>query len=141
MSIRAQQVGSIIMRTVSTAVRALNDPRLDGVLVVVLQVQVPPDLNEAVVSVSVTPAEHGRRALVALDHARGHLQAQVGRAARMRTIPRLRFRLDESLKRQDAIFDAIQEGLASEAASDQEANPHMEGTAIESPGPGQEPRR
>lgn len=140
MSIRAQQVGSVVMRTLGKALRELNDPRLEGVQVGVTQVRVPPDLSEAIVSVSVTPERHERRSLAALEHARGHLQAQVGQAARMRTVPRLRFVLDENLKRQEEIFDAIAEGLASEAARDKNVNTNTQEPTTDPPAPGQELR-
>ncbi len=141
MSIRSQQVGSAVMRALGTALGSLNDPRLEGGLVSVTRVEVSPDLHEAMVFVSVTPAVHGKRVLTALGHARGRLQAQIGEAVRMRTLPRLHFRLDESLKRQDEIFDAIEEGLASDARPAQQEAPDTAGVNAESLTPRQEPRR
>jgi ribosome-binding factor A len=140
MSIRAQQVGSAVMRALGPALAELNDPRLEGVLVSVTRVMVNPDLHEATVFVSVTPAGHGKRVLAALGHARGWLQSRVGDAVRMRTLPRLHFRIDDSLKRQDVIFDAIQEGLASDARPGKQP-PDGDGVDAEAPTPRQEPRR
>lgn len=128
------------MRALGTSLGSLNDPRLEGGLVSVTRVVMNPDLREAMVFVSVTPADRGRRVLAALGHARGWLQAQVGRAVQMRTLPRLHFRLDESLKRQDVIFDAIEEGLASDARPGQR-QPASDGVDAEAPTPRQEPSR
>jgi ribosome-binding factor A len=107
MSVRTDQVASVLRKAVQESItRGLQDPRVRG-LVSVTNVEVAPDLADAVVYVSVLPAEHGRLTLHGLRSAAGRIQADVNRAVRMRRVPRLSFRLDESMKKEAAVAAAI----------------------------------
>ena len=82
--------------------KGLNDPRIRG-LVSITGVDLSPDHTNARVLVSVLPGEHGPLAVAGLRHAAGRLHGQVGRALRLRRVPRLDFELDDSLKKQPTI--------------------------------------
>lgn len=102
---RPDQVASLIQRAVQAVLgRGLGDPRIRG-LVSVTKVRVDQALTQAEVFVSVLPGEHGELTLKGLQHAAPRFQAAVGEAARLRRVPRIRFHLDESIKKQ-AEFDA-----------------------------------
>ncbi len=101
---RVDQIASVIRRAVGSELsRGLHDRRVKG-LISVTDVTVGKDLAEATVHVSVLPAEHAQLTLHGLQHAAPRLRARLGKSLSLRRIPRLRFRLDDSLKRQ-AEFD------------------------------------
>jgi ribosome-binding factor A len=107
MSTHAEQVASVIHRTVQQLLaRGLNDPRIQG-LVSVTDVKVTDDMTEASISISVIPEDRGQTTLKGLQSATGHIQGHIGRALSRRRIPRIRFRLDDSLKKQARIYEAI----------------------------------
>lgn len=114
MSFRKQQVESLLKRTVSQVLaRQISDPRIVG-MVSITHVDVSPDLHEALVYVSILPEKYQKRTIAGLRHATGHIYTLVRKAVALKTVPRLDFRLDESIKKEAAIFDAIQRGLAQE---------------------------
>jgi len=84
--------------------KGLNDPRIRG-LVSVTEVDLSPDQSQAVVRVSVLPAEAGPLTVAGLRHAAPRLVSEIASVVRARRIPSLQFQLDERLKKQ-AAFDA-----------------------------------
>lgn len=103
MTQRTEQLGSVIQAAVQSVItRGLNDPRVRG-LVSVTKVELTPDLSEARVFVSVLPAEHSELTMHGLRSAAGHVQREVAAQVAARRMPRLSFRLDQSLKRQAAL--------------------------------------
>ncbi len=112
MSHRVEQVASALRRTVAEVLqRDLNDPRLEGTLVSVTEVSVSPDMHNATVRVSVLPANAESRAIHALQHAARHIHTLVKKKMTLRIVPRLEFRLDETLKKQAEVFKAIHEAI------------------------------
>ncbi len=109
MSIRTEQVASLIQRAVQGQLsRGLNDPRIRG-MISVTKVTVSPDLSDATIFVSVMPAEHTNLTLRGLQHAAAHLQRQLARVVRLRRQPRLSFKVDDSIKLAAETFAAITE--------------------------------
>jgi len=114
MTIRQNQVAEQLKRTVSEVLqRKVSDPRIRG-LVSVTRVEVSPDLRQASIYVSVVPAAYERRTIAGLEHARGHIHKLVRQSIVIKTVPNLAFKLDDSLKKQAAVFAAINQGLERE---------------------------
>lgn len=114
MTIRQNQVGAQLKRTISQVFqRKLSDPRIRG-LVSVTKVDVSPDLRQACVYISVVPTEYERRTMAGLEHARGHIYKLVRQSMVIKTVPQLSFKLDVSLKKQAAVFAAINQGIERE---------------------------
>lgn len=65
------------------------------------------DGRECFVDVSVLPAEKGNLSLHGLNAASPHIRREVGERVRVRTMPSLIFRLDETLKKQAKILAAL----------------------------------
>jgi ribosome-binding factor A len=106
---RPAQLASLVQRIVQTEIqRGLSDPRMRG-LVTVIGVDVAPDMEDACVRVSVLPAEFGPLSVQALSHAAAHLRRAVLKESRVRHAPRLRFLLDDSLKRAAALEAAMRD--------------------------------
>ncbi len=93
--------------------KGLNDPRVRGLLSVT-RVEVSDDLARAAVLVSVVPAEQATLTLHGLQHAARHIQLRVRETVRIRRMPRLVFRLDESIKREAGVYGAIIEARRSD---------------------------
>ncbi len=111
---RTDQVASVIRRAVQAVLsKGLNDPRVRGLLSVT-RVEVSDDLARAAVLVSVLPPEQADLTLHGLRHAARHIQIRVREMVRMRRMPRLVFRLDESIKREAGIYSAITEARRSD---------------------------
>ncbi|UCD74281.1 MAG: 30S ribosome-binding factor RbfA [Phycisphaerales bacterium] len=107
MSLHTDQVASVIQRAVQAVLtRGLNDPRVRG-LVSVTRVNVSPDLSQARVFISVTPAEHEELAMHGLRHAASHIRHAISSTVSLRRLPRLTFHLDESLKKEAAVLAAL----------------------------------
>jgi ribosome-binding factor A len=104
---RLEQIASLMHRNIQAVLaRGLHDPRLRG-LISITKVEVAPDLSEAAVHVSVLPAAGGEVAVHGLRHAAPRIRAEIGRLIEMRRMPRLVFHLDESIKRQAALEQAL----------------------------------
>src|SRR4051812_1897982 len=117
---RTAQLSSVIRANVQAVLsRGLNDPRVRG-LISVTKVEVLPDLSEARIHVSILPAEHSELTMHGLRSAAGHIQREIAPAVTMKRMPRLSFRLDESLKKQAEIDSAITHA----ALRDSQGDPH-----------------
>ena len=104
MSHRKQQVESTLKRVISSVLsRQIADPRISG-MVTVTNVDVSPDMHHARVMVSVIPEKFQSRTVHGLRSAAGHIHGLVRKAVRMRTVPQLDFRADESLKKQAEVL-------------------------------------
>ncbi len=107
MSHRPEQVAATIRRAVQAVLdRGLQDPRVSG-MVTVTAVKVSPDLRSATVSVSIYPADRQELTMHGLHSAAAHIRHDISDAVGFRRTPDLTFRLDESLKKQAAVLDAI----------------------------------
>jgi ribosome-binding factor A len=116
------RVTSALTRALRQAlVEGLADPRLDGTLVTVTGGALSPDGLAFTAGISVLPEQAGPLALQALRHAAGHLKQGMARHVEIRRMPRLEFRLDDSLKRQGALDASLARGAT-------DGNTH-EGTA------------
>lgn len=96
--------------------RDMKDPRVR--LASVSSVRVSPDLREARVMISALGNDEERREVVsAMRHAEGFVRAQLGeRLENLRTIPHLRFDLDESIAysvRISSMLRDIEQGQAA----------------------------
>lgn len=118
-SFRPERVGHLIREVVSEAISSrLNDPRVET-LSSVTRVEVTADLEHAKVWISVIGTDAvQRRTLAGLKSATGFIQSMVARELRMRTCPRLTFRLDESIKRGEEVLRLIEQTMAESRQRD-----------------------
>ncbi len=98
----------------------LKDPRIHDVTVTF--VEVSPDLRHAKVHVSVMGTDTQQKlAVTALQHAAGFLQQRVGRRVQTRYTPRLKFVLDQGVKRSIEVARILREVLPAEPVEPSEA--------------------
>lgn len=112
MSHRLDKVRSTLTRAIREVIaRGLNDPRASG-LISVTDVTVSPDLRNATVLISVYPEDRAKLTMHAIESAARHIRREAGELMALKQMPALTFRLDNSLKKQAEIFDAL--GKASQ---------------------------
>jgi ribosome-binding factor A len=117
---RGAQLASLVHRIVQAEIlRGVSDPRVRG-LITVLGVDLAADLEDATVRVSVLPAELGPLTVQGLNHGAAHLRQAVLKGSRIRHAPRLRFALDDSLKRAAALEAAMREAAGADAGQGQD---------------------
>ena len=104
---RKDRVASALERAISNIIaQELNDPRLG--LVTITGVEVSPDIKNAFVYFS--SLHDKKEALKALERAKGYIRSGLARRVRLRTIPELFFRIDDTYekgKRIDELFEKI----------------------------------
>lgn len=101
----------------------MKDPRVR--MASISAVRVAPDMRSARVMVSAVGEERERHAVVtALRHAEGYLRGQLGeRLENLKTAPRLRFELDESIAYSVHISSMLREMAELEGAAPTDAEP------------------
>ena len=105
---RPQRVAEEFREVLAEEIPKLKDPRVG--FVTVTQVDVSPDLRRAVVYYTVMGEERERKATRAgLRSAAPRLRAEIGRQVRLKFLPDLDFREDESLERGGRVEELIQE--------------------------------
>lgn len=140
MSRRTEQLASILHQAVQSVLQeGLADPRAAG-MATVTGVRVTDDLSQAVISVSILPEKNESLYMHALEDASNFIRRRASDLISLHRPPRFLFRLDRSLKKQAAVFQALSE-IASErnpAANppDSPAEPSRE----QSPGAGPDSR-
>ncbi|WP_068496334.1 30S ribosome-binding factor RbfA [Paenibacillus kribbensis] len=95
--IRTGRVGEQIKKELSQLIQTeLKDPRIG--FITVTGVDVTNDLSQAKVYLSVLGDEEQKTSsLKALDKANGYLRSELGKRIRLRHIPELIFKIDESI--------------------------------------------
>lgn len=100
---RQLRVGEVVRRALSDALLRgeTHEPELDGASITVTEARLTPDLKIATVYVMPLGGANGEAIVKALARARGELRRVVGRAAGLKFVPDLRFRLDPVFDRFD----------------------------------------
>lgn len=108
MSRRTERVGSLIREIIAEAIQnRLSDPRIPPITSIT-RIQVSEDFSAACVYVSVMAPEAQRRlCLAALRSASGLLRRLLAPELRLRKVPWLNFRLDDSVRRSFETVTAI----------------------------------
>jgi len=123
-----QELMSIIMRE-------LNDPRLVG-MPSITRVKVAPDLGTADVYVTIMATEGKQTAaLNALKHSAGMMRQKLQKTLPLRTIPFLKFHIDENLKKELSVLELIDKAVKEEDQLKASRDPLTEANTEPSPAP------
>jgi ribosome-binding factor A len=108
MSRRTEMLASTIQRELASIIlRELDDPRLTG-MPSITRVKVSGDLSIADVYVTIMgTAGQQSAALNALRHSAGLMRSRLTRSLSIRVTPFLKFHLDEQLKKELAVLEAL----------------------------------
>jgi len=86
--------------------RDLKDPRLG--FVTITDVELSNDMSHAKVFVSVYGSEEEKQSsMVALENAKGFIRSNLGQRVRLRIVPELVFKIDNSIERGTRILELI----------------------------------
>jgi ribosome-binding factor A len=110
-------LGSTIQKELAVMIlRELQDPRLTG-FPTITRVKVSDDLSIADVYVTImgTPGQQ-TAALNALKHSAGLMRTRLTKSLSIRVAPFLKFHMDESLKKELAVLDAIRKAREEDEA-------------------------
>ena len=103
---RTARLNELLHQILADAIERLDDPRLD--LVTVMSVEVEPDLRHAVVYVDTPLSEASDDDMIAaLDANRIALQASIAREARVKRTPTLTFRPDQVERSASRVEDVL----------------------------------
>jgi ribosome-binding factor A len=138
MSRRTERVGKVIQQGIGRILwRQLSDPRIDTARTSITRVEVQEDLLRAKVYVSVMGSEvEQRRAVEALNHAAGRIQAELKDQISLRYMPMLDFQTDRRFKGALETWKIIREAMQEiqenqqrrDEAADSQADPTDEAT-------------
>lgn len=113
---RSQRVSDLLREEIAEIImRRLKDPRLG--FVTVTGVDITEDLKIARVFVSVLKEEEKEATLDILNSAKSFIRSEVAKRVRMKTIPAIEFRIDESIEygaRIDKLLKEIKKGAKSD---------------------------
>jgi len=114
-------VGSTIRQELALIIlHELNDPRVKG-MPSITRVKVSEDLSVADVYITVMGSEGQQNTVVAaLRHSAGMMRTKLTKSLSMRTIPYLKFHLDENLKKEIAVLDLLRKVSEENAQRDRE---------------------
>lgn len=105
-SSRIGRINEEIMRELSTAIRSLKDPRVQG-MITITGVDTASDLRTAKVYVSVYDKENSKDVLKGLKSAGGFLRRHLGTTLQLRYTPELVFVEDHAIEHGMKIFDIL----------------------------------
>lgn len=135
MTHRREQLASLIHRAVQDILsRGLNDPRIRG-MITVTEVDVSGDLRDAIVHVSILPAEQQNTTMHGLTAATMRIQRMMNERLDVRRPPHIRLSLDERVKKQAQLLAAIREAVdgGGESTDDEEVDPDETGPEASGP--------
>ncbi|MDD4510925.1 MAG: 30S ribosome-binding factor RbfA [Oscillospiraceae bacterium] len=105
---RIGRINEELTRELSRLLRAMKDPRVQGV-VSITAVEATPDLRYAKVYVSVLDKETAKDVLNGLKSASGWLRRELGSALTLRYVPELVFTLDDSIDKGTHVFEILKQ--------------------------------
>lgn len=126
---RQLRVGELIRRTLSEVLLRdeLHDPDITRLSLTVGEVRVTPDLSIATVFVLPLGGDKQEEAIALLARHKGELRRIIGRKAKLKHAPDLRFRIDTTFDQMDATRrmlsdERVQADVAKTDATDAEGN-------------------
>lgn len=114
---RSQRVADLIREEMAEIIMKLKDPRIG--FVTVTGVKITDDLKIATVYISILKQEEKEATLEILNSAKGFMRSELSKRVRMKFIPALIFRIDESIEYGDRIERLLKE-IRSASTSDEE---------------------
>jgi ribosome-binding factor A len=116
MNRRLQRLNGLFQEELADLTRDLRDPRLASI-VSITRVDVSPDLEKAVVHVSVLGTDDEKRdSIAALSHAAPFLRRELLRRLRIRKVPALNFLLDETIEEAAHVLDLMRQVIPAQPA-------------------------
>ena len=110
---RTERISGLLLETVAeTLLREVKDPRVSAVTVT--GVKVSPDLKTAKIFFTTRREDSVAEALAGLRKATGFIKRQVSSQLRLRYIPELEFRYDETLEKVNHLESLLRQAAEKE---------------------------
>lgn len=113
-SYRINRINDDIMRELSTLLRTIKDPRVQG-MISITRTETTGDLRYCTVYVSPLDKRDVKEMMKGLKSASGYLRRELGHNLNLRYTPELTFVADDSIERGTRIIAKINEVSASDA--------------------------
>ena len=94
---RINRINEEIQKELSSLLRNVKDPRVQGTMISITRVETTPDLRYTKVYVSFLQADRAEEALKGLKSAAGFLRRQLGTNLKLRYAPEIVWALDDSI--------------------------------------------
>ena len=120
---RIGRINEEIQRELSTLLRTLKDPRLQGGLLTITHVDTTSDLRWCKVYVSALDKSQEKEMLKGLKSAAGYLRRALGAAVQLRYTPQLEFIADDSIQHGAHILQMLRDPNVVKPANP--ANEHI----------------
>ena len=120
---RIGRINEEIQRELSTLLRTLKDPRLQGGLLTITRVDTTSDLRWCKVYVSALDKSQEKEMLKGLKSAAGYLRRELGAAVQLRYTPQLEFNADDSIQHGAHILQMLRDPNVVKPANP--ANEHI----------------
>ncbi len=120
---RIGRINEEIQRELSTLLRTLKDPRLQGGLLTITHVDTTSDLRWCKVYVSALDKSQEKEMLKGLKSAAGYLRRELGAAVQLRYTPQLEFIADDSIQHGAHILQMLRDPNVVKPANP--ANEHI----------------
>ena len=94
---RIGRINEEIQKELSSLLRKVKDPRVQGTMISITHVETTPDLRYAKIYVSFLENDRSKEAMKGLQSAGGWLRRELGHALQLRYTPELVWELDDSI--------------------------------------------
>ncbi len=106
---RIGRINEEIQREMSSLLRTVKDPRLQGGLVTITHVDTTNDLRYARIYISALDKSQEKEMMKGLKSASGYLRRELGAALRLRYTPELQFLADDSIQQGAHILEMLRD--------------------------------
>lgn len=106
---RPRRVGLLIRNELATLLPSLKDPRIG--FVTISSVDVNRDLSVATVYFTTFDHDDIEQCLEGLEHSVGYLKNELSKKTRLRIVPNLHFKFDDSVRNGDRLTKLIAESV------------------------------
>lgn len=120
---RIGRINEEIQRELSSLLRTVKDPRLQGGLFTITNVDTTSDLRYAKIYISALNKDEEKEMMKGLRSASGYLRRELGAALRLRYTPELQFVADDSIRQGAHILEMLRDPNVVKPANP--ANEHI----------------
>ena len=118
-NVRMSRINAEIQKCVAEIItNKINNPAIDGMIVSVVRVDTAPDLSDAKVFISILGSDEQKKSCFdAIVNATGFIRHELSRMVRLKSIPTLNFKVDnsyENSERINALLEQIKTGESDE---------------------------
>ena len=124
---RINRINEEIQKELSSLLRSLKDPRVQGGMVTITHVDTTSDLRYSRIFVSVLDKSQEKDVVKGLKSAAGYLRRELGASLRLRYTPELQFIADDSIEYGAHILELLRDPNVVKPANPENENIHLDG--------------